>query len=186
MHCLVLIGYIFISEECVLFLMHLVFSFLFSPFQGLTRFLLKISQMHKRFKCLDVMWAPPFGVLPLLQFLPVSVAQRRYLPWLWSREASSLWCVSPVAYRPLASPGGRMVSVCQLQEMLHKEIKTWRLSGWYDSYLTCELMRFRFWAEGGPTIEDSVRRPPAADLQRWEDRCSLLHLHGIECIWLHF
>lgn len=132
--------------------------------------------MQKRFKCLDVMWAPPFGVLPLLQFLPVSVAQRRCLPWLWSREASSLWCASPVAYRPLASPGGRMVSVCLSQE---------RLSGWYDSYLTCERMHFRFWAEGGPTSEDSVRRPPAADLQRWEDRRSLLHLHGLECIWRH-
>lgn len=61
---------------------------------------------------LNEMWAPPVGVLSLLQFLPVSEAQRRFLLWLWLKEVSPLWCVSPVAYHPPALPGGRMVSVC--------------------------------------------------------------------------
>lgn len=53
-----------------------------------------------------------FWCLSLLQFLPVSVVQTKYLLWQWLKEASLLWCVSPVAYRHPASPGRRMVSVC--------------------------------------------------------------------------
>lgn len=54
------------------------------------------------------MRAPPSGVMVSLQLLPVSVAPRSWLLWLWSKETPSLWCVSPVASRPPAWSGGRM------------------------------------------------------------------------------
>lgn len=60
--------------------------------------------------CLTEMWAPPFGVLSLLQCLPVSVALRMCLLSQWLKEVSSVWCVSPVAYHLPASLGRRMVS----------------------------------------------------------------------------
>lgn len=62
-------------------------------------------------KTLKDVWAPPSGVMVSLQLLQVSAAQTSRLPWLWPKETPSLWCVSPVASRPPAWSGGRMVSV---------------------------------------------------------------------------
>lgn len=78
-------------------------------------------------------WAPPSGVMVSLQLLPVSAAQTSRLIWLWPKETPSPWRVSPVASRPPAWSGGRMVSMRifkqgQIYSMRPKQ-PCWHLSG---------------------------------------------------------
>lgn len=111
----------------------------------------------------------------LLQFLQVSVDQRTCLCWLWLKEVLSHWCVSPVAYRPQALPGGRTVSVCvfvrdrKMQSANKSKINLIYAFVLYTEYCVGDMFEHicvcpRFWAQIRPKVEGFVRRSPAADL----------------------
>lgn len=57
------------------------------------------------------MCAPPIVGLSILQFLPVSMVQRRWHVWLWQKEVSLPWCVSPVGFLLRVCPGEKTVNV---------------------------------------------------------------------------
>lgn len=129
------------------------------------------------------MCAPPIVGLSLLQFLPVSMVQRRWHVWLWQKEVSLPWCVSPVGFLLRVCPGEKTVNVWFNQwHILDDALNTGQIMTSLDlTTLSHMCVYHRLWAKVRPAGQSFVWRSTAADLQRRKDGRCFLHLHGLQC-----